>query len=78
LMLMTAGCGRSSAKLDPWEEYLVAQEVWKNERDMLEAYENAHQINPTADQQAVIKDLRARFEKATAHVKAVRERLPEK
>lgn len=77
-VLSVAGCSRDPVGgRDPWADYLVAQEVWKNEREMLEDFERLHSSNLTADDQAVLEMLKARFEKASAHVKSCRQKLPE-
>ncbi len=73
-----AGCSKSASSGDPWTDYLTAQEIWKNERAMLEDYERLHQNSPTASDKEVLDMLKARFDKAAAHVKACREKLPEK
>ena len=77
LIATTAGCfGGGTPKLDPWQEYLIAQEIWKNERVMLDDFERSMGPNPTEKDQALHATLKERFEKASAHVKAVRAKLP--
>ncbi|HET6425894.1 MAG TPA: hypothetical protein VFG20_19545 [Planctomycetaceae bacterium] len=76
LLASVAGCFGGGTKTDPWADYLTAQEVWKNERAMLEDFERAMGPNPSAEDKALYATLKERFEKASAHVKAVRARLP--
>ena len=77
LLASMVGCfGGSTPKLDPWQEYLIAQEIWKNERVMLDDFERSMGPNPTEKDQALHETLKQRFEKASAHVKAVRAKLP--
>lgn len=77
LLATCAGCfGGGTPKLDPWQEYLIAQEIWKNERVMLDDFERSMGPNPTEKDQALHETLKQRFEKASAHVKAVRAKLP--
>lgn len=76
--LGVAGCSRSSnTGRDPWGDYLVAQEIWKNERAMLDDFERLHPGNPSTADREVLDMLRERFDKASAHVKACRQKLPE-
>ncbi len=44
---------------------------------MLEDFERLHPTNPSAEEKAVLEMLKARFDKAAAHVKACRQQLPE-
>ena len=73
-----AGCSKSpTGSRDPWADYLTAQEVWKNERAMLEDFERLHPTSPTKEEQAVLEMLKTRFDKASKHVKVCRQNLPD-
>lgn len=77
LILSAVGCfGSSASRLDPWEDYYIAQEIWKNERAMLDDFERSMGPNPSEKDLALHATLKERFDKAAAHVKAVRARLP--
>ena len=70
LLLFVAGC--SSAKSDPWHDYLIALQVHDFE---LKAMRQAEQIESSSRQQETLTRCRERYERALVHVRECSERL---
>lgn len=70
LLLLSVGC--SSAKSDPWQDYLVALQIHDFE---LKAMRQAEQIEPSAKQQEAVARCRERYERSLAHLRECSEKL---
>ena len=70
LLLFVAGC--SSAKTDPWPEYLVALQIHDFE---LKAMRQAEQIESSSKQQEALARCRERYERALVHLRECSERV---
>ena len=70
LLLFVAGC--SSAKTDPWQDYLIALQVHDFE---LKAMRQAEQIESSSKQQEALARCRERYERALVHLRECSERV---
>ena len=70
LLLFVAGC--SSAKTDPWQEYLTALQIHDFE---LKAMRQAEQIESSSKQQEALARCRERYERALVHLRECSERV---
>ena len=70
ILLFVAGC--SSAKTDPWQDYLIALQVHDFE---LKAMRQAEQIDASSKQQEALARCRERYERALAHLRECSDRL---
>ena len=70
LLLFVAGC--SSAKTDPWQEYLTALQIHDFE---LKAMRQAEQIESGSKQQEALARCRERYERSLVHLRECSERV---